>query len=524
VSLSAPAPNKWLITIAVSSGTFMGALDASIVYVALPQIRGSLGATLQESTWANTSFIIATAVVLPLTGFLSRRLGQKRTYLASLALFIVSSLLCGACRSMSALAMCRALQGAAVGILTPTEQAILQRIFPPHQRGMAMAIFTMVIVVGPAVGPLLGGTLVNHFSWPWIFVINVPIGVIGFAMVWHLLDEPKRSGVALRDSASLDWLGLALLAFSLAAFQYVLEDGLVEDWFESSKIVGFALIATACAVGFVVRSQRVQTPVIELSLFREPVFCSGAMLGAIAYLVVSANLFLLPVFLQEVLGFTPLQAGAALVPRALAMIIAIPIVGALYGRVPTRALVVLGLAIKAAGVYALADLDLSTGLPALILPLALQGLGASLIFVPLNAAVFTHVPADRVADAAGVNLMMRHLGSSIGLALVATLLSLHVAQARDAVAANLTVERQEVRERLGQSSIGLTAAGLEPAEGEEASLLLLASTVRRQSTVLAVRRLFAQAALVLLLAVPFLFFVRDGATARQRAARSGGEA
>jgi MFS transporter, DHA2 family, multidrug resistance protein len=536
----APRANRWLITAAVSSGAFMGALDASITYVALPEIRGSLGATLAESTWANTSFIMATAIVLPLTGFIGRTFGQKRTYLLSLALFVISSLMCGACRSLVTLALCRALQGVAMGVLSPTAQAILQRLFPPHQRGMAMAIFTMMIVVGPAAGPLLGGAIVNHLRWPWIFAINAPFGVIGFAMVWRLLDEPEegRAEGTLRRPP-LDWQGLALLAMGMAAFQYVLEDGFAEGWFDSPRITALAIVACSCSAAFVARSLRAAVagpapgpaPVVELRLFRDPVYRVGTLLGAVAYLVVSVNLFLVPVFLQEVLGFTALQAGAAVVPRALVMIAAIPIVGALYNHVAAHTLVGLGLLSKAAGVYALTSIHLETGLSELILPLALQGIGASLIFVPLNTVIFVNVPRDRVADAAGLSLMMRHLGTSIGLALVATFLSIYTAQARDGIAASIVIERPEVQDRLALLSGALgrnadatddlgIALDLTP---EDPRLALIASAANKQATVLATRQLFAQAVWLLLLAVPFVVFLRGGGAPREGSGVPAGE-
>lgn len=539
--MSAPAANRWLITLAVSSGAFMGALDASITYVALPEIRGSLGATLAESTWMNTSFIIATAVVLPLTGFVSRQLGQKRTYLLSLALFTVSSLLCGACRSLLALAVCRGLQGVAMGILSPAAQAILQQLFPPRQRGMAMAIFTMMIVVGPAVGPVLGGVIISRFQWPWIFAINAPVGVLGFAMVWRLLgdDHDRDHGAAAGRPArgSLDWRSLALMTLALASFQYVLEDGLAEDWFESPRITALTVLAAGCAAAFAVRSLRSAHPVVELRLFRDPVYRSGALLGGVAYLVVSVNLFLVPVFLQEVLGFTPLEAGMALVSRAAVMVVAIPLVGALYNHVAPRTLVGLGLVIKAAGVYALTSIHLQTGLAELVGPLLLQGLGGSLIFVPLNAVIFTNVPASRTADAAGISLMTRHLGSSVGLALVATFLSIYAAEAREGISATLFVERVELRELTALLAAPEATIGAGPGEGAseergdelpayraDPRVPLLAGVAGKQATVMAARQLFALAAWLLVCTLPFLLFLRPGGAAAAGAHVPVGEA
>jgi DHA2 family multidrug resistance protein len=501
----------------------MASIDASIVIVALPQIRGVMGATLQESTWASTSFIIGIVVVLPLTGFIGRLLGQKRAYLACLALFVVSSFLCGLAWSLPSLVVFRALQGLSSGALTPIEQAILRRTFPPEEQGMAMAIFTMVIVVGPTIGPTLGGYIIDNLHWSWIFFINIPVGVVGLLMVWRLVEEPEDFKAANRAAAELqrrhlDWSGLTLLCVGLPPLQYLLEEGQSRDWFNSRQIVVCALMAGFALSAFVVREIHARAPVVDLRLFKDPVFSSGVLVGMMLYLVTSADMFLLSLFMQEVLGFTATQTGMALVPRTLVMMVTMPFVGRLYGRVPTRVLIATGLMLNAWGAYAASGLSLDTSTREISVALALQGLGASLAFVPLNTVVFDNIPRTQVADAAGISLMMRHVGSSLCLALFASLVPRYTAQARGAIAAHLLAERPEVREWLARAQGGLVARGLDGGGIQEAGLRLLESTVLRQATLMAFDRLFLLSALLFLAALPLLYFLRPssrGGTRRE---------
>src|SRR5215469_870241 len=236
-----PKVNKWLVTVSITFGTLMGAIDSSIVAVALPHMMGTLGATVQEITWVSTGYIIANVVVMPLTAFLGRLFGQKRVYMLCLALFLIGSVACGTARSLPALIIYRALQGFGAGALQPTEQAILRQTFPPKEQGMAMALFAMAVMLGPAVGPTLGGYIVDNYSWPWIFYINVPVGAVGLTMVamFVLEDEEivaKNRELAERQRKDVDWWGIGLLVSGLCALQYFLEEGETRDWFDSRII------------------------------------------------------------------------------------------------------------------------------------------------------------------------------------------------------------------------------------------------------------------------------------------------
>ena len=295
-------------------GTLMGAIDTSIVAVATPHLRGALGATVEEMTWVTTGFVIATVVVMPLTAFLGRFFGQKRVYLFSLCLFVLGSALCGLARSLPMMVVFRALQGLGAGALQPTEQAILRQTFPPEEQGMAMALFGLAVVVGPAVGPTLGGYIIDNMSWPWIFYINLPVGLLGIFMVTRFVHEPEDIRRANLDRAAeqrknLDWLGIVLMTVGLASLQYVLEEGSRNDWFSSMPVAVCTFLAFFVLAAFVIRELTAPVPAVDLSLFKDRVFLSGTLIGAMMFAILMSITFLLPVFMQELLGFTATQSG-----------------------------------------------------------------------------------------------------------------------------------------------------------------------------------------------------------------------
>ena len=324
--------NKWLVTVSITFGTLMGAIDASIVNVAVPHLTGSLGVTVEQITWVTTGFVIATVMVMPLTGFLARLFGQKRVYMVCLALFIIGSALCGMVRTLPLLVLFRILQGLGAGALQPTEQAILRQTFPPKEQGMAMALFGMAVVLGPAFGPTLGGYIVDNYSWPWIFYINVPIGIISLLMVSRFVHEPEDVRAAMHQMAArqrknMDWGGIALLFIGLGTMQYVLEEGNRNDWFQSGEIKIITLVAVVSLVALVIRELSARVPAVDFSLFKDVVFTSGTLIGAVMFAMLMAVTFLLPLFMQFLLGFSATQAGLAMMPRSLCMLVVMPIVG-----------------------------------------------------------------------------------------------------------------------------------------------------------------------------------------------------
>jgi DHA2 family multidrug resistance protein len=506
--------NKWLVAASISFGAMMATIDISIVNVALPQIRGSIGASIDQMTALGTSFAIAQVIVMPLTAFLGRFLGQKRVYLFCLGLFLVGSMLCGLAHTLPQLIAARALQGFGAGALQPSQMAILRQTFPPKEQGMAMAVFAMVVVIGPAIGPTLGGWIVDNWSWPWIFYINLPVGIVGILATVRFVHEPEDIRTANRAQAevmrrNLDWQGIAYMSVGLAALQYVLQEGNRNDWFDSKAITLATIAAAVGIVAFIVQELRAPAPAVNLRLFRDPTFASATVIGGIMFANLMANMFLLPLFMQELLGFTALKSGLALMPRALVMMVAAPIVGRIYNRVSPRLLVALGLVCVALGSLEMGRFTLQTSDTGIIATLLLQGVGFSLLFVPLTTVALSHVARTQLTDASGLNSLVRQFGGSAGLAIYGTLLEQYSTRARAALAVHVDPYRPEVAQRLELMTRGMIAQGMDAATAHTAALKALAGAVARQGAMIAFEKTFMLTGFMMLTLLALVFFLRS---------------
>ncbi len=496
--------------VSVTFGTLMGAIDASIVNVAVPKLRGAVGATVEEITWISTGFALATVLVMPLTAFLGRLFGQKRVYLACLALFVAGSALCGMARSLTALVAFRVVQGFGAGALQPTEQAILRQTFPPEEQGMAMALFGMAVMIGPAIGPTLGGFIVDNYTWPWIFYINVPVGALGIFMVTHFVHEPDdireaNRSAAVRQRKHMDWAGIAWLSVGLSALQYALEEGNKNDWFASPLIDGCLFVGFVGLALFVVRELTATVPAVDIGLFRDPVFLSGTLIGAVMFAMLMSLTFLLPLFMEEILGFTATQAGLALMPRTLVMMAMMPVVGRLYNKVPPRLFVALGVVCFCTSAYMMSHYTLDTDPRGIIAALAVQGVGFSCLWVPLTTVALSSIPRHKLADATGSNSLLRQIGGSVGLALFATLLTRAQDGARSGLVAHIDPGRPEVQARLAMMQRSM-AGGAEA--GRQMALRAVDFVVSRQAAVLAFEKMFLLAGILFLVVMPLLMFLK----------------
>jgi DHA2 family multidrug resistance protein len=410
----------------------------------------------------------------------------------------------------------RAIQGLGAGALQPTEQAILRQTFPPKEQGMAMALFGLAVVVGPAVGPTLGGYILDNYAWPWIFYINLPVGALALFMVSRFVHEPEdirqaNHAAAIKQRANLDWQGIALLTIGLACLQYVLEEGSTNDWFDSRLITVCALVAGIVLAAFVVRELTAPAPAVNLSLFRDRVFLSGTLVGAMMFAILMSITFLLPVFMQELLGFTATQAGLGLMPRALAMAVSIPIVGRLYNKVSPRLFIAAGILTVATSAYQMSHFTLATGSGDVVSSIILQGFGFSMLFVPLTTVALSTIPRYRLADAAGLNSLLRQIGGSLGLAAFATLLPHFTSQARASVASHLVPGSPALVSRLaGLESVLAARGGLDAHSAHATALQALAGMVARQSAVLAFERMFLTSGVAFLFILPLVLFLKKG--------------
>ncbi len=503
--------NPWLVAASVSCGSIMGVLDSTIVNVALPQIQGSVGASLQEITWLATGYTIAAVLLMPLVAFLGRRFGQKRVYLFCLGLFLLGSALCGLSRTLPALIACRVLQGLGGGAMQPTEEAILRQTFPKSQQGMAMALTGMVMMIGPALGPVLGGYIVDHAHWSWIFFVSLPIGLLGMVMTWTFVREDpeilaKNRARAAAERAQVDWAGIALLSTCLVTTEFVIEEGQRRYWFDDPLIRVATFIAVATLTAFVARQLTIKAPVMNLRLLRDPRFAVGMLLSVFVMCTLMATMFLLSVFMQQARGFTAMQAGMATLPMMAAMFVVMPLAGSVYEHLSPRLTMAAGILLLGGGAYELSRITLAMGQWDLALPLAMQGAGMALIFVPMETTAFSRIPKHLLADASGLSNVLKETGGAVGLALFTSVLLRHQVAARAGLAGHLSITNPLAAQRL--SLVQALAHGLPAAASRSMALGYLNGLVSREAAVRAYDQLFLLLGAMILALLPLLFLLR----------------
>jgi MFS transporter, DHA2 family, multidrug resistance protein len=513
-SIAARAPtNKWLVTVSITFGTLMGTIDASIVNVAVPHLSGSLGSTVEQITWVTTGFVIANVIVMPLTAFLGRLFGQKRVYMFCLVLFLVGSALCGMARSLEMLVACRVLQGIGAGALQPTEQAILRQTFPPEEQGMAMALFGIAVMLGPAFGPTLGGYIIDNWSWPWIFYINLPVGLIGLFMVHSFVHEPDdvrqaNLAAAAKQRKHMDWAGIALLTVGLASLQYVLEEGIRKDWFESTGISVLAVTAIVALLLFVARELTATMPAVNLSLFKDRTFLAGTLVGGVMFAMLMAVTFILPVFMQTLLGYDAMQSGMALMPRSLIMFLIVPIVGRLYNKIQPRIVIGFGIICFTISAYMMSHYTLETSERQLLIPMLVQGAGFACLFVPLTTVALQSIDRKKMADATGLNSLVRQIGGSLGLAIFATLMTRYPVQIKAAIGAHISAGRPELDQRIGAMMQLFISKGYDLDSARMAAQRALGGVIARQAMMMTFEKMFLMAGIAFLFVLPLLYFLK----------------
>ncbi|MFN2461572.1 MAG: DHA2 family efflux MFS transporter permease subunit [Candidatus Velthaea sp.] len=476
-----------LITLTTMLGLIMAIIDTSIVNVALNDMAGTLGSSIDEIGWVATGYILANVVVMPLNGWLTARFGRRNFYAACIVIFTVASLLCGTATSVWQLVFYRVLQGLGGGALQPTAQAILFESYPPEKRGGAMAIFGLGAMVGPAIGPTLGGVIVDNFSWPLIFFINIPIGIAAFMMTLAFIRNPSY---IKRDDSSIDWIGLGLMTAGIAALQYVFERGQHDDWFTSSTIVVMSCVAVFGIVAFVIRQLRAPNPLVDFSVFRSRGFSAGNVIGVVSGFGLFGLNLVLPLFFQNVLHLDATMTGIALLPGAVATAVSMPIAARCAKFLDARASIAVGLCIFALGAWMMGGLNADAGLGDIFWPRALQGFALGFLFVPLTTATLADVPRSRMSNATGVYTLLRQLGGSLGIAILQLVETRKEDGAYAALASGVTASNPSV------------AALLHGARDTTPQLQMLAGMVREAATVVAYDDVFRLCAVIFVLAVP----------------------
>ena len=441
-----PRFNPWLIAVPMMLATFMVILDTSILVVALPYIAGNLGATQDESTWVLTSYLVANAVILPASAWLSSFFGRKKFLIACTIVFTVASATCGLAVSMPMLVVARVLQGVGGGAMQPLSQAILLESFPPTQRGTATALFGLGVVVAPIIGPTLGGWLTDQFSWRWTFYINLPVGVAAAMLMLIMLEDPPY--IRASRPQRIDAAGFAFMALFLGGLQLVLDKGQDADWFAAIWLRWLAVIAAVSLMAFIVRELRIKQPIVNLRIFGNRNFAVSTVLFGLFGLAIYALITLQPLFLQSLLGYPAFDAGLSVTPRGLGALAALLLVGALEGRANPKVLVGIGFALTALASLLLSRLTLQISMSSVFLLNIFSGLGASFIFVPLTTLGIGTLRNEQIGNATGIQNLVRNVGGSVGLSFVSTMLQRY-AQAHEALlVGHLSQLSPQYRERL----------------------------------------------------------------------------
>jgi len=507
--------NPWIIALVVTMGTFMEVLDTSIANVALPHIAGTLSASQDESTWVLTSYLVANAIILPISGWISSVIGRKNFYLISVVLFTVFSACCGIAPTLGLLVVFRVLQGLAGGGLQPSVQAILADAFPGEKRGMAMAVYTVAILCAPVLGPTLGGWITDNYSWRWIFYINIPVGVLcAFFTRMVLVDPTALTARRLAQKGKklqIDGTGLALIAIGLATLEIVLDRGQELDWLGSTFIAWSASIAVLALAGAIVWELRVAQPVVNLRLLKERNFavCCVIVLGV--YTALYATTFLLPQFMQLLMGYSATAAGLAVSPAGLVTMIEVPLVGwALSRGYDARRMIAAGIATIALGTWWLSLGSLEMGEMSLILPRVVQVLGLGMTTVPLSTIMFRFLPADQTSNASGIYALVRNEGGSIGIALSSTFLQRAQQTHQTYIAANVAASNP-MAQRAAQSlaaAHGSLASGGSASDSAYAGLAMLYAQVQRQAALLAYMDQYRMFGIMLACLLPLVLFLK----------------
>ena len=497
--------DKWIVALTVMLPTLMVIIDTSVVNVSLDHIRGSLSAGVDESTWSITSYLAANAVIIPMTGWLSRFFGRKRFLMFSILLFTISSLLCGLAWNIQSLIFFRVLQGLAGGSLQPISQSILLETFPPAQHGTAMAIFGMGTMFGPIMGPLMGGWITDNWSWHWVFFINIPIGILSMAMSLWFIHDPHYMK---RTVTSVDYWGLMLLSIWVGCLQMVLDKGQREDWFASDFILVLTIIAIAAFVLFIFVELYAEHPIVDLRVFLSYSFVSGNIVIFFVIAGLFGSIILLPIYLQSLMGYTASLAGMILGPGGIAVFLVMPIIGWSIRVVNPKLIVAIGIVIIAYANYLMSSFNMSADFMSIIWPRVVMSTGMGMVFIPLTTISLSSTPKEEMGNATSVFNLVRNLGGSVGVAFAATMLSRGAQIHQAHLSEHITSFDLGYQNAVNGSAQLLSQQGMDPVTAQQGGVGAIYNELLKQAYMLSFNDVFLILTVMMICMLPLILFMR----------------
>ena len=504
-----PSHNPWIVAVTVTLATFMEVLDSSIANVALPHIAGSLGASYEESTWVLTSYLVSSAIVLPISGWLSTILGRKRFYMMCVALFTVCSFLCGIANSLPLLIVARILQGAGGGGLQPSEQAILADSFPPQKRGMAFAVYGMAVVFAPAIGPTLGGWITDNYSWHWIFFINIPIGLLSLFLTHRLVEDPPWISREKNSGIKIDYIGLSLIVTGIGLFQFMLDKGQEKDWFASPLILASACIAIPLLVGFFIWEWYHENPIVDVRLLKNRNFGTAVFFSFVLGIVLFGSTVLIPEFLQSSLGYTAELAGLALSPGGLMLVIMMPVAGRLTSsKIDPRLLVAIGFLGTSITLHLMTTIYLQIDFRSIVVLRMIQVMFLPLVFIPISTLNYIGVPREKNNQVSGLSNFSRNIGGAIGTSLLSTFLARQNQTQQQNFATHTNYGNANFQQMVSSLTALFKSQGVDAVTAAQRALAMTYQNMQVQASALGFVNSFWMMSAIILCLVPLPFIMR----------------